>query len=52
MQELIADETPPCPTCGAMMDNEANWNFASKHVFMDILYYCNNPICPPDEEGH
>jgi hypothetical protein len=33
-----------------MMDREAIWNFASKHVFMGMRYYCNNPICPPDKK--
>lgn len=46
----IADETPPCPTCGAMMDYEEIWDFASKHICSGVLLYCNNPTYAPNEE--
>ena len=40
----------PCPKCGATMDLKRWKSFASRHISDDgRLYYCNNPICPPDE---
>jgi hypothetical protein len=41
---------PSCPTCGATMDLKRLESFGSRHISYDgKLYYCNNPICPPDE---
>jgi hypothetical protein len=41
---------PPCPKCRATMDLKRLKDFASRHISDDgTLYYCNNPICPPDE---
>jgi hypothetical protein len=41
---------PPCPRCRATMDLKRLKPFASRHVSSDgRLYYCNNPICSPDE---
>ncbi|MDQ3837159.1 MAG: hypothetical protein M3270_09545 [Thermoproteota archaeon] len=41
---------PPCPACGATMDLKRLEHFGSRHISdMGKLYYCNNPICPPDE---
>jgi hypothetical protein len=41
---------PPCPRCRATMDLKLLEDFASRHINDDgRLYYCNNPICPPDE---
>jgi hypothetical protein len=42
---------PPCPRCRATMDLKRLEDFASRHIISDNgkLYYCNNPICPPDE---
>jgi hypothetical protein len=40
----------PCPKCGATMDLKRLEDFASRHISYDgRIYYCNNPICPPDE---
>jgi hypothetical protein len=42
---------PPCPTCRATMDLKCLESFGSRHTSDDgKLYYCNNPMCPPDEE--
>jgi hypothetical protein len=41
---------PPCPRCGATMDLKRVKDFGSRHISNDgKLYYCNNPVCPPDE---
>ena len=41
---------PPCPKCGATMDLKRLEDFASRHIGNDEkLYYCNNPMCPPDD---
>jgi hypothetical protein len=40
---------PSCPTCGATMDLKRVEAFGSRHITNGKLYYCNNPICPPDE---
>jgi hypothetical protein len=41
---------PPCRRCRATMDLKLLEHFASRHISDDgRLYYCNNPICPPDE---
>ena len=41
---------PPCPKCRATMDLKRMKPFASRHISDDgRLYYCNNPVCPPDE---
>ena len=41
---------PPCPRCGATMDLKRRKTFAGRHISDDgRLYYCSNPICPPDE---
>jgi hypothetical protein len=40
----------PCPRCGATMDLKRWESFGSRHSGNDgKLYYCNNPICAPDE---
>jgi len=41
---------PPCPRCGATMDMKRLKSFGSRHISdKGKSYYCNNPICPPDE---
>ncbi|HEU0144544.1 MAG TPA: hypothetical protein VFQ47_07145 [Nitrososphaera sp.] len=41
---------PSCPICGATMDLKRLKPFASRHISDDgRLFYCNNPMCPPDE---
>jgi hypothetical protein len=41
---------PTCPKCGATMDSKRLKSFGGRHTSDDgTLYYCNNPICPPDE---
>jgi hypothetical protein len=43
-------ELPPCPRCRATMDLKRLKDFASRRISDDgRIYYCNNPICPPDE---
>ncbi len=43
-------ELPPCPRCRATMDLKRLEDFASRRISDDgRIYYCNNPICPPDE---
>jgi hypothetical protein len=51
IDELSTMTLPPCPTCGATMDLKRLKSFASRHISVDDgkLYYCNNPLCPPDE---
>ena len=40
----------PYPTCGATMDLKRWKYFASRHISDNgKLYYCNDPIYPPDE---
>jgi hypothetical protein len=41
----------PCPKCRATMGLKRLEHFASSYIISDDgrLYYCNNPICPPDE---
>jgi hypothetical protein len=42
---------PSCPTCRATMDLKLLQSFGSRHISNDgKLYYCNNPMCAPDEE--
>jgi hypothetical protein len=42
---------PSCPICRATMDLKRLESFGSRHISDDgKLYYCNNPMCPPDEE--
>jgi len=42
---------PSCPTCRATMDLKLQESFGSRHTSNDgKLYYCNNPMCAPDEE--
>jgi hypothetical protein len=43
-------DLPSCPKCRATMDLQRSKSFGSRHVHDKILYYCNNPMCPPDEE--
>jgi hypothetical protein len=43
-----------CPRCKATMDLKRLEPFGSRHIISDdgkviLLYYCNNPVCPPDE---
>jgi hypothetical protein len=40
---------PSCPRCGATMDLKRLESFGSRHIINGELYYCNNPICPPEE---
>ncbi|MDQ5830935.1 MAG: hypothetical protein M3269_01560 [Thermoproteota archaeon] len=41
---------PPCPRCRATMDLKLLEDFASRNINDEgRLYYCNNPICPPNE---
>jgi hypothetical protein len=43
-------ELPCCPICGATMDLKRLKSFGSRHrSYGGKLYYCNNPICPPEE---
>jgi hypothetical protein len=42
---------PSCSTCRATLDSNLLESFGSMHIGTDgKLYYCNNPMCPPDEE--
>src|SRR5918997_2997293 len=43
---------PSCPTCGATLDLKLLQSFGSRHIITNDakLYYCNNPLCAPDEE--
>ena len=42
---------PSCSTCRATLDLNLLQSFGSRHISKDgKLYYCNNPMCPPDEE--
>jgi hypothetical protein len=42
---------PSCPTCRATMDLKLLEPFGSRRTNNDgKLYYCNNPMCAPDEE--
>ena len=42
---------PSCPLCGATLDIKLLESFGSRRISNDGgLYYCNNPMCAPDEE--
>ena len=42
---------PSCPLCGATLDLKLLESFGSRRISNDgRLYYCNNPMCAPDEE--
>jgi hypothetical protein len=42
---------PSCHMCRATMDLNLLQSFGSRHISNDgKSYYCNNPMCPPDEE--
>jgi hypothetical protein len=42
---------PSCPICRATLDLKLLKSFGSRRVSNDgKLYYCNNPMCAPDEE--
>jgi hypothetical protein len=42
---------PSCPTCRATLDLKLLKSFGSRRISDDgKLYYCNNPMCAPDEE--
>jgi hypothetical protein len=42
---------PSCPTCRATLDLKLLKPFGSRRISDDgKLYYCNNPMCAPDEE--
>jgi hypothetical protein len=42
---------PSCPICRATLDLKLLESFGSRRISIDgKLYYCNNPMCAPDEE--
>jgi hypothetical protein len=47
---------PSCYVCGATLDLELIESFGSRRIIVSAdddegkLYYCNNPLCPPDKE--
>ena len=42
---------PSCPVCRATLDLKLLESFGSRRISNDgKLYYCNNPMCAPDEE--
>ena len=42
---------PSCPICRAILDLKRLESFGSRRISNDgKLYYCNNPMCAPDEE--
>jgi hypothetical protein len=50
-KDELSQALPSCPRCRATMDLKRLKDFASRHIISDDgrLYYCNNPICTPDE---
>ena len=45
---------PSCSRCGATLDLEVIESFGSRRIasyyYDGKSYYCNNPLCAPDEE--
>ena len=44
---------PSCSKCGATLDLELIESFGSRRIvsyYDGKSYYCNNPLCAPDEE--
>jgi hypothetical protein len=44
---------PSCSKCGASLDLELIESFGSRRIIVSDdgkSYYCNNPLCAPDEE--
>jgi hypothetical protein len=51
-KDLSISVLPSCPTCGATLDLKLLQSFGSRHIISNDAksYYCNNPLCGPDEE--
>jgi hypothetical protein len=42
--------SPPCPTCRTTIDLKCFESFGCRHIsYEGKLYFCNNPMYPPDE---
>lgn len=51
-KEELSSVLPSCSKCGAALDLKLLKCFGSRRNISDDRksYYCNNPLCPPDEE--
>ncbi len=51
-KEELSSVLPSCSKCGATLDLKLLKCFGSRRSISDDRksYYCNNPLCPPDEE--
>jgi hypothetical protein len=51
VRDDLSPVLPSCPTCMATLDSNLLQSFGSRRISNDgKLFYCNNPMCPPDEE--
>jgi hypothetical protein len=51
VKDDLSPVPPSCHICMATLDSNLLQSFGSRRISDDGKpYYCNNPMCPPDEE--